>query len=82
MTGQAEPGERYRVTLRFAEDANGPATAGYWTNPDTALRIYRSWVGTYGSTPAHIEICEQAGDDWRILRSWTRASGEARPTRD
>ncbi|WP_051877052.1 hypothetical protein [Streptomyces natalensis] len=75
MTSDSQPG-RYRVTLRFTADDNGPAASGYWTDPHTAQRAYRSWIGTHGSTTVRIQLTEQTARRSLVLASWTRSTGE------
>ncbi|MFF1760395.1 hypothetical protein [Streptomyces sp. NPDC058266] len=62
--------QRYRLTLTTTGD--GTVMDGRWADLATALRKFRSWIGSYGSMPgARIELAEQAADDtWNELRAW------------
>ena len=44
---------------------------GRWADAKTAERKYLAWIGEHsGVEGARIELAEQSGDGWRVLKSW------------
>ncbi|MER5302162.1 hypothetical protein ABT039_22265 [Streptomyces lasiicapitis] len=72
----ATPASTFHVTLQFSPD--GPSVEGSWGDAGTALRKFRSWVGTHGSRDGVvIKLTEQEADGRAtVLRIWTMAGGE------
>ncbi|MFG3364687.1 hypothetical protein ACGF0K_06890 [Streptomyces sp. NPDC048156] len=60
----------YRLTLTTT--GVGTVMDGRWIDLATALRKFRSWLGSYGSMPgARIELSVQTADGtWIELRAW------------
>ncbi|MFI6689701.1 hypothetical protein [Streptomyces sp. NPDC050485] len=49
MTSPAPLPRSFFLELEFAQA--GPSVSGRWTDPETADRKFREWLGTYGSGP-------------------------------
>ncbi|MFD5098906.1 hypothetical protein [Streptomyces albidochromogenes] len=65
----------FEVVLRFT--AGGPAVTGEWSSDATAVRKFRTFIGTYGDHPtATITLTASGPERPRILRTWTKEHGE------
>ncbi|MGW4735155.1 hypothetical protein ACWEQC_39440 [Streptomyces shenzhenensis] len=59
----------HRVRLQFG--AGGPAVVGEWADGATARRVWRGWVGLYGSDrKVVIRLARDAGGSERVLMAW------------
>ncbi|MEU7206161.1 hypothetical protein [Streptomyces sp. NPDC045470] len=59
----------YRVSLQFRAD--GPAVTGEWADETTARRIWRDWVGLYGSDDSVvIRLVEESDGQEQELTAW------------
>lgn len=59
------------VRLQFA--TGGPAVSGEWADGETASRIWRDWVGLYGSDEkVVIRLTTDLDGDERVLVAWER----------
>ncbi|WP_370424294.1 hypothetical protein AB8O64_36700 (plasmid) [Streptomyces sp. QH1-20] len=67
--------EQYHLTVRFRP--GGPAVEGTWASGTTALRKYRSWIGTHGSVNGvTITLETETGGIRRSVKRWPLAPSE------
>ncbi|MFE1949987.1 hypothetical protein ACFW9D_05895 [Streptomyces sp. NPDC059524] len=60
-----DPAGRYRLTLTID---GRPVANGWWSRLETAESKFTSWVGTYGSDGARIELVDTTTG--QTVRSW------------
>ena len=60
-----DPAGRYRLTLTID---GRPTANGWWNLLETAERKFTSWVGTYGSGGALIQLVDTHNGE--TVRSW------------
>ncbi|MFV8133227.1 hypothetical protein [Streptomyces syringium] len=72
MTAPTEsplPGaEQYHLTVRFRPD--GPAVQGTWASGTTAIRKFRSWIGTHATQGVTITLEAETDGIRTSVKQW------------